>query len=90
VRPERISLGPLGRYEAILLDDVDLGSVRELTVALGDTLELTVRTSETLELTIGSPLPIEIEPEDVTMWPLPSSRHEDDGSTTGVSLPGTA
>jgi ABC-type Fe3+/spermidine/putrescine transport system ATPase subunit/ABC-type sulfate transport system permease component len=69
VRPERISLDPLGSYQAILRDDVDLGSVRELTVALGDTLELVVRTSETLALTIGSPLPIAIEPEDVAVWP---------------------
>jgi molybdate transport system permease protein len=90
VRPERISLDPLGNYEAILLDDVDLGSVRELTVVLGDTLELAVRTSETLELTIGSPVPIEIKPEDVAVWPLQSSRYEDDGSARGLSLPGTA
>jgi molybdate transport system permease protein len=85
VRPERISLDPLGSYEAILLDDVDLGWVRELTVALGDKLELIVRTGETLELTIGSPVPIEIKPEDVAMWPLPSSRYEDDGSASHSS-----
>ena len=35
MRPERISLDPLRSYEAMLLDDVDLGSARELTVALG-------------------------------------------------------
>jgi ABC-type sulfate/molybdate transport systems ATPase subunit/ABC-type sulfate transport system permease component len=90
VRPERVLLDPLGSYEAILLDDVDLGPVRELTVAIGDTLELTVRTSETLALTIGSPLPIEIKPGDVAVWQLPGSRHEDDGSASGVSFPGTA
>jgi ABC-type Fe3+/spermidine/putrescine transport system ATPase subunit/ABC-type sulfate transport system permease component len=71
VRPERISLDPRGSYEAILLDDVDLGSVRELTVGLGGSLELTVRTSTTLELTLGSPLRIDIEPEDVAVWALP-------------------
>jgi len=74
VRPERISLRPLGRYEAVLLDDVDLGSVRELTVALRDTLELIVRTAETQELTLGSPLRIDIEPADVALWPLPEGR----------------
>ena len=53
VRPERIALDRTGRYEATLLDDVDLGSTRELTVALGGALELTVRTAATLELVVG-------------------------------------
>jgi molybdate transport system permease protein len=79
VRPERISMDPDGDYEAVLRDDIDLGSTRELTVALGDTLELTVRTSDTRALTIGSSVPVEIDLEDVAMWPLQSPRHEDDG-----------
>ncbi|MCW3019386.1 MAG: hypothetical protein JWN10_1694, partial [Solirubrobacterales bacterium] len=69
VRPERISLDPLGRYEAVLRDDVDLGSSRELTVELAGALELTVRTAATARLTIGERLRVEIAPEDVTVWP---------------------
>jgi ABC-type Fe3+/spermidine/putrescine transport system ATPase subunit/ABC-type sulfate transport system permease component len=68
VRPERILVDPLGSYEAILLDDVDLGSVRELTVALGDALELTMRTAERLELALGAPVRMSIHAEDVAVW----------------------
>jgi ABC-type sulfate/molybdate transport systems ATPase subunit/ABC-type sulfate transport system permease component len=70
VRPERISLDPLGSYEAILLDDLDLGSARELTLAFGQTLELTMRTAAAIQLEIGSPLRVEIDPEDIVVWPL--------------------
>jgi molybdate transport system permease protein len=69
VRPERITLDPRGTYEAMLLDDVDLGSARELTVALAGTLELTVRTPATTELTIGERLRLELAPEDLSVWP---------------------
>jgi molybdate transport system permease protein len=81
VRPERISLDPVGRYEAILLDDVDLGSTRELTVALAGTLELTVRTAETTELALGARLRLDIEPEDVTVWPLAGAAHGGETAT---------
>jgi ABC-type sulfate/molybdate transport systems ATPase subunit/ABC-type sulfate transport system permease component len=81
VRPERISLDPVGRYEAILLDDVDLGSTRELTVALAGTLELTVRTAETTELELGARLRLDIEPEDVTVWPLAGAAHGGETAT---------
>jgi ABC-type Fe3+/spermidine/putrescine transport system ATPase subunit/ABC-type sulfate transport system permease component len=84
VRPERIALDPLGRYEAILLDDLDLGSARELTLSLGETLELTMRTTETVELEIGSTLRVAIDPEDVVVWPLTcpegEARHSNGGS----------
>jgi len=86
VRPERIALDPLGRYEAVLLDDVDLGSARELTLALGQTLELTMRTAETVELELGSRLRVEIDPEDVVVWPLARSRREDHSSPGGPPL----
>jgi hypothetical protein len=68
VRPERISLSPEGRYAAILLDDVDLGSVRELTISLNGRLGHTVRTDETRELTVGQPLRLELPREDILVW----------------------
>jgi len=86
VRPERIALDPLGSYEAVLLDDVDLGSTRELTVALGQALELTVRTSATLELSVGAPLRLELAREDVAVWPLPGTHHQDERSLRGSAL----
>ncbi len=87
VRPERIALDPLGGYEATLLDDVDLGFVRELTVVLGETLELIVRTTLDLELAIGSRLRLAIEPEGVAVWPLPASQGGD-GFGQRVALAG--
>lgn len=81
VRPERISLDPAGGYEAMLLDDVDLGSVRELRVALAGTVELTVRTPETAGLPLGERLRLSIQPEDVTVWPLPDAMHGDEIAT---------
>jgi ABC-type sulfate/molybdate transport systems ATPase subunit/ABC-type sulfate transport system permease component len=77
VRPERIALDPLGSYEATLLDDVDLGSVRELTVVLGGSLELIVRTTLDLELVTASLVRLAIEPGNVAVWPLPASRGGD-------------
>jgi ABC-type sulfate/molybdate transport systems ATPase subunit/ABC-type sulfate transport system permease component len=71
VRPERISLAAAdGGYAAILLDDADLGSARELTIVIGEKLELALRTSETRELTIGEALRVNLAPEDITVWPL--------------------
>ncbi len=72
VRPERIHVQQTdedaGGYQAILLDDVDLGAVRELTVGLDGALELTVRTAETVTLQVGAPLRVQIAPKDVAVW----------------------
>jgi molybdate transport system permease protein len=68
VRPERIEIASDGRYEAIVLDEVDLGSKRELTIALGGTLELTLRTLEQLALSPGEPLRVEIDPTAISVW----------------------
>jgi ABC-type sulfate/molybdate transport systems ATPase subunit/ABC-type sulfate transport system permease component len=89
VRPERIALDPLGSYEAVLLDDLDLGSARELTLALGETLELTMRTTATCELEIGSPVRVEIDPEDLVVWPLRRALRDDQLSTGGSQPNGT-
>jgi molybdate transport system permease protein len=70
VRPERIRLDSQGPYEGILLDDADLGSVRELTVSLGARVELTVRTFEQASLP-GVPVRLSIEPADISVWPDP-------------------
>jgi ABC-type Fe3+/spermidine/putrescine transport system ATPase subunit len=55
VRPERIVLDPRGPYEGTLIDDVDLGSVSELTVSLAPGLELTVRTSDEPAAIVAGP-----------------------------------
>lgn len=71
VRPEQITLDDAGSYEGTLVDDVDLGSTRELTVALGGgELELTIRTSKHDALQLGDPVRLEIAPHDVAVWLL--------------------
>jgi ABC-type sulfate/molybdate transport systems ATPase subunit len=73
IRPEHIELDPSGTHTATLLDDADLGAVRELTVALDGTLELTLRTHEARELAIGAQLTVSLPPERVNVWPAPIS-----------------
>jgi len=73
VRPERISLRPEGRYAAVLLDDVDLGATRELTISIAERLELIVRTDERRELTLGQTLRVDLPGEHITIWPQPAA-----------------
>ena len=80
VPPERISLDRAGDYDAVLRDDIDLGSTRELTVVLAGSLELTLRTAARIELRVGEPLRLEIPPEDVVVWPLPGPQADDSGA----------
>jgi ABC-type Fe3+/spermidine/putrescine transport system ATPase subunit/ABC-type sulfate transport system permease component len=73
VRPERIVLAADGHYAATLIDDVDLGAVRELTLALGGSLELTLRDGHARALEIGQSLRLDLDPDDIAVWPLPES-----------------
>jgi molybdate transport system permease protein len=68
VRPERVSPDPRGRYEARLLDEVDLGTVRELTISLDGKLELLLRTDARKQLRIGQKVTVEVAPEDINAW----------------------
>jgi molybdate transport system permease protein len=70
IRPEHVCIDPRGAYTATLLDDADLGTVRELTVTLAATLELTLRTQQTQALTIGAQLGLELPPQSINVWPL--------------------
>jgi ABC-type sulfate/molybdate transport systems ATPase subunit/ABC-type sulfate transport system permease component len=78
VRPERIGVSPpavdraLGsyEYEAVVLDEVDLGAVRELTVALDSVLRLTVRSAQAGTLPVGAPARLQLAPGDVSVWAL--------------------
>jgi molybdate transport system ATP-binding protein/molybdate transport system permease protein len=70
VRPERLSLDPRGQYEARLLDEVDLGAMRELTISLDGRVELLVRTDAREELRIGQQLIFDVAAEDINVWPV--------------------
>jgi molybdate transport system permease protein len=69
VRSERISLAPDGRYAARLIDDVDLGIARELTLAIEGTLRLTLRSGDSGHLEIGQSVRLDLEPGDIAVWP---------------------
>jgi molybdate transport system permease protein len=69
IRPEAITLRAEGRYSAVLLDCVDLGSVRELTISLDGSLELTVRTHERPRLRTGDAVRVDLAPEEIMLWP---------------------
>jgi ABC-type sulfate/molybdate transport systems ATPase subunit/ABC-type sulfate transport system permease component len=68
VRPERISLTPDGKYEARLLDDVDLGAARELVVCLGGHLELLIRTDGRPAVDLKARYRIDIPAADIHVW----------------------
>ncbi|MHB2001763.1 MAG: ABC transporter ATP-binding protein, partial [Solirubrobacteraceae bacterium] len=85
VRPERIALltgGASGGavheavHEATLLDDVDLGAVRELTVGFAGGLELTMRTAEEAPLAVGERVRIALPPGGISVWSASGSERE--------------
>ena len=83
VRPERISLAPDGRYEATLLDDVDLGATRELLVSIGNHLELLVTTDQRHALKTNAHYRVDIPAEDIHVW---AAAREDESDPRSHSL----
>jgi molybdate transport system permease protein len=79
VRPERVSPDPRGQYRARLLDEVDLGAVRELTISLDGQLELLVRTDVREPLRVGQQLTVEVPAEDINVWPAVADPKQTDG-----------
>jgi ABC-type sulfate/molybdate transport systems ATPase subunit/ABC-type sulfate transport system permease component len=73
VHPRRIHLDPGGEYEGTLLESIDLGAERELTVALAGTVELAVRSTAPRTLALGERVRLAIAPEDVRVWAAPGS-----------------
>jgi ABC-type sulfate/molybdate transport systems ATPase subunit/ABC-type sulfate transport system permease component len=67
-RPDQARDIERGTYTAALLDEVDLGATRELTVAVGDTLELTVRGPYASAFEPGAHLQVTIAPRDISVW----------------------
>ncbi len=72
VRPERIVLQRPGGHPAELLDAVDLGAVRELTIEIAGAVRLLVRTDGRPSLTVGQPLEVLLPEQDISVWPAAS------------------
>lgn len=68
VRPEDVDVSSEGGVPAVVTDTVDLGGLREITVALSPTLQLTVRTPRA-GLEHGSHCHLKFSPDSVTCWP---------------------
>ncbi len=83
VRPERICIAPDGHYAATLIDDVDLGTGRELTLALDRSLQLTLRYRDAQHLEIGQSVRLDLAPRDIAVWPLTRSA-QDSGATSSA------
>ncbi len=103
IREERIALGEGGGYEASVIDEVDLGSARELTVVLGTALELTVRTSERAgragvadragsmgRADVEAPMRVRvrIDPSDISVWTVAAEPHGELVGTSGRDVAG--
>ena len=73
VHPRRIHLDPAGEYEGIVIESIDLGAERELTVALDGAVELAVRGTAPGTLALGERVRLAIAPEDVRVWAAPGS-----------------
>jgi ABC-type Fe3+/spermidine/putrescine transport system ATPase subunit len=68
VTPERIAIGPEGAYAARVIDAIELGRTRELTVKLED-LELAVR-GDQLAAEVGDEVVLDIPAEHIAVWRL--------------------
>lgn len=68
VDPERIAIRPEGAYAARVLDAIELGRTRELTVSLED-LELAVR-GDRLAAEVGEAVMLDIPAGHISVWPL--------------------
>jgi molybdate transport system permease protein len=87
VRPEHIALSREGRYPAVLLDDADLGFIRELTISLEDRLQMTMRTSEPLQLRIGQTLRVDMPAEHISVWLLTGPTSDQNQIAAAVAYP---
>jgi molybdate transport system permease protein len=71
VRPERVLLDGAGEHVAELLDAVDLGTVRELTIQLDGAVELLVRTAARPPVAVGERLAVSLPAQDISVWAAP-------------------
>lgn len=79
VRPERVSVGHTGRYQATVTDVADVGTATLLRVRLLGGPDLTARTVEDVDLAAGDDCWVDFAPDDVTAWvagPVPAALSE--------------
>lgn len=87
IRPERIAVGGADGLAATLLDDVDLGTTRELIVDIGGEIELTVRTTETVPLLVGEEVRLVLPVAEMRVWPRSAAQPDRRMPTAPTRLP---
>jgi ABC-type sulfate/molybdate transport systems ATPase subunit/ABC-type sulfate transport system permease component len=70
IRPERIVIGPRGRYRAAVVDTVDLGAVTEVLLRLEDGPELLVRTATAFGPDQAGGWRVDLPADDINAWPV--------------------
>ena len=68
IRPDHITIGEHGDYEAVITDVADIGTLVTVTVQLADGPELRVRTVDVAGLDVGDSCRIGLDPSSITLW----------------------
>jgi len=66
VRPEDVHIVPDGGLDGIVRDVIDLGGVREASVAVGERMELRLRTAS--DVAVGTRVQVALPPGALTVW----------------------
>ena len=68
IRPDHITIGEHGDYEAVITDVADIGTLVTVTVQLAGGPELRIRTVDAAGLDVGDSCRIGLDPGSITLW----------------------
>ncbi|MHB1474103.1 MAG: TOBE domain-containing protein, partial [Dermatophilaceae bacterium] len=69
IRPEHVTITDDGAYRATVTDIADIGTLTTLTLQLADGPELRARTTDTLCLDATDTCRVDLNPDNITVWP---------------------
>jgi hypothetical protein len=69
IRPERVSLLPVGGLAGTFIDIADVGTAVDLFIALSPHLEIHARTTQVVEAGVGDACHVELPADAITLWP---------------------
>ncbi|XAS76329.1 ATP-binding cassette domain-containing protein [Dermatophilaceae bacterium Sec6.4] len=77
IRPQDVTLGVSGRYEALVEDAADLGSHVAVTLHLGGSVRLSASVRDLAQVPLGSRRRFDVDPARIVVWPVPDTRTTD-------------
>jgi ABC-type Fe3+/spermidine/putrescine transport system ATPase subunit len=77
IRPEHVSVGRTGRFEAVVVDSIDLGASTSTVVDIGE-VRLEARSTAHSDHPVGSRCRVDLPPESVHVWAAPEHGAESD------------